>query len=197
VFACVKSNNKVQLENILNTSMADTSDYLIDTDEFVLFWDKFSGALLVNDTNTLGNLIDDKFFFDYYKPLLEHSKICKMDFERDSTISKQRFLKEFDSSLNPVYLQLIKQYEIRKHIEEKPPQTLEDMLNRYISKKIEGKDNYYLYTHFSCKKVLFEMAYKYDDEHAATISIGLIFCKKNNEIKLCEMNFYCIYVDDE
>ncbi len=199
LFACVKSNtNNTQSEKVLNTLMTDTSSCLITTDEFVLFWDKFSNALLVNDTNTLSNLIDDHFHFDSYKPLFEHSKICKMNFENDSTISKQRFLKEFRSSLNPVYLQLIKQYEIRKHLEMKSSKTLEDMINRYICKKSEGKDNYYLYTYFYLRDyVLFEMAYKYDNEYAPKISIGLKFYKRNNEIKLHEMDFYYSPPPDE
>ena len=200
-FACVKNKgSNIQSENVLNTPMADTSNYLIDTDEFVLFWDKFSKALLVNDTKTLSNLIDDNFHFNEYKPQLEHSKVCKMDFENDSTISKQRFLKEFRQSLNPVYLQLIQQYEIRKHLEMKPQKTSEDMLNRYICEKTIGSDTYYIRTNFAYKgkneKVYFNMGYKYCEGYDTEVGVSLTFRKNNSEIKLSEIDFnYTTYQD--
>ena len=101
--ACVRNNNTTtqQIKKTVNISAESESLSLIGTDEFVLFWNKFSGALLANDTNVLSNAIDDKFH-GYCGSLLDNSNISKMDFKSDSIISKSRFLKEFKSTLNPL-----------------------------------------------------------------------------------------------
>ena len=198
--ACVRNNNTTtqQIKKTINISAESESLSLIGTDEFVFFWNKFSGALLANDTNVLSNSIDDKFH-GYCGSLLDISNISKMDFKSDSIISKSRFLKEFKSSLNPAYLQLIKQYKILEDI--KHVRTLEDAKNHYFCIKTVDKNIYNVSTYLAHEnkneKVIFKMSYMNDDKRYETKNIDLIFHKRNNETKLCEIDFYYSYIDEE
>ena len=196
MIACgAKSYDKAVEQPEIKQDILDSS-CLISADEFVVFWNKFSSVLLANDAKTLNNLIDEKFYSDCFGGL-DISEVCKMNFSNDSTIFRNRFCKEFKKSLNPVYLELIKQYEIRKHIEMKPPRTLEDMQSRYFCAKTIGKGNYAIYTDFSQEKVDVRIAYEcsYSEYSRDSRGIYLEFCKKNNEIKLCKMTCYNYVVE--
>ena len=41
------------------------------------------------------------------------------------------------------------------------------------------------------------MSYMNDDKRYETKNIDLIFHKRNNETKLCEIDFYYSYIDEE
>jgi hypothetical protein len=193
LFTCAGSNKR-QSKSTAEAPMADTSDCVIDKSEFVTFWNRFSAALLADDTDTLSGLIDDSFYFSSYCPMFKHNKICRIDFSTNSTFSKQRFLKEFKQSLNPVYLQLIRQYEINKHTKIKPAKTVEDMQNRYLCETIIEKDTYYVYAYFENKEVDINIGYKYNEVFDNNVGMSLIFHKKNNKIQLCEIDFYYYFI---
>jgi len=186
-------NHNMKANNILQID----SDSYMDTDEFVLFWTKFRKSLLTNDTSTCSNLIDDKLN-GYCSSLLDISNINMMDFKKDSTITKKRFIKEFKNSLNPVYVELIKDYNIIEDI--KPVRTLQAAQNRYHRLKTVKKNTYcistYLAREYKNDKVFFNLSYMNDDLNDETKNISLIFYKKNGEIKLCEIDFYYTYVDE-
>ena len=168
------------------------------TDEFVSFWDKFSNALLKNNTTVLGSLIDDKFygycskFINFFSERGKMDLISKMDLSVDTVISKKRFLKEFRNSLNPVYLQLLEQYDIREDIKPKKPiRSLEDYQNRYRCMRVIGKNDYLVGISVQENKIFFSFVLRKNiDLYSNEIkSIDLVFDKINDMIKLCGIEF--------
>lgn len=186
-------NHNMKANNILKIE----SESYMDTDEFVLFWTKFCKSMLTNDTSTSRNLIDNKLN-GYCSSLLDISNISTMDFKKDSIITKKRFINEFKNSLNPVYVELIKNYNIIEDI--KPVRTLETAQNRYRCLKTTKKNTYYVSTYlareYKNEKAFFNLSYMNDDLNDVTKNISLIFYKKNGEIQLCEIDFYYTYIDE-
>lgn len=187
--SCVKVNDKIeQAESTIN--IQEDSTEFIYTAEYVLFWNKFSKALVQNDSLNLSHLIDDNFYgicntaFDFHD-------ILKLDVTKDSIITKARFIKEFSQSLNPVFIDLLNHYEVHK--DTIPIKTREAALNRYTCSK-EVKSNYFSISIFLAREIRNEEVsiqfYYLDKEKDNERSlVKLIFRKTNEEIKLSEISF--------
>lgn len=169
----------------------EDSTEFIYTAEYVLFWNKFSKALVRNDSHSLSQLVDDNLYGIYYIPF-ELQDICTMDFAKDSIITKARFIKEFSKSLNPVFIDLLNYYEVHKDTIR--VKTREDVLNRYrCSNEVNGKIFFvfsYLAREFRNEVVLFEFRSRVEEDfHSEGQIIELLFRKTNNEIKLSGIEF--------
>ena len=200
-FACSNSSNsnKIKTDNC----------YSITTDEFISFWNKFSDALLTNNSSALDSLIDDNFYgcYNNFLTLGYHSfnisEIVNMDFSVDTVISKPRFLKEFRNSLNPVYLQLLEQYDVQEDIKPKMYiKTVEDFQNSYrCMQTIEKKDyligNDFRDAHLSSKvNFIIRCTINNDNFYDEVRQLDLIFNKINDKIKLCEIDFSYSWIAD-
>lgn len=199
-FACGNKSNSSEI--IADDSYFITTEYSVQrepvtTEEFISFWNKFSDALLKNNIPVLDSLIDDNFYGCYcgYFDFLTIFEICDMNFTIDSVVSKNRFLKEFRNSLNPVYLQLLEQYDVHEDIKPKTPiRTLEEFQSRYRCMKEIGKNRYILGLPQNINgndKVIFKfhLRIKHSVTYEEIKSIDLIFYKMNDEIKLHEIDF--------
>lgn len=195
-FSCIKKNDT--LISIQSGKISTDSIQVIDTSEYVVFWNKFNKALLHNDTTILSLLIDDDFI-GYCNKNIDNSEICKIDFKNDTIISKSRFLNEFSHSLNPIYLKLLRQYEVSKDI--KPVITMDDFQKRYLCRKEENESIYAVYTsliHENRNEIVsFKFCYMNEKLHYGTKVVELEFRKLKTEIKLVGVDFYYFLAADE
>jgi hypothetical protein len=154
--SCVNKTKPVKTEKnniFIDTVRQIDSNQLIDTSEFISYWEKFGCALLQKNTAAISPLIDDNFTGYCNSNIhktgafnFDFRDICTMDFSKDTVIDKQRFIKEFYKSLNPTYKQLLKQYDIYKDKDVKPARTLEEFHSLYRCKKDAGKFTYGVYS---------------------------------------------------
>lgn len=185
--SCVKVNDKIDhIESNINVQKDSTE--FIYTAEFTLFWDKFSKALVQNDSLNLSHLIDDNFY-GICNTAFDFQDIFKIDVTKDSIITKARFIKEFSQSLNPVFIDLLNHYEVHK--DTIPIKTREAALNRYTcDEKVKG--NYFSIRIFLAREIRNEAVsfqfYCLDKENEGPI-VNLIFRKTNDEIKLSGIEF--------
>ena len=206
-FACSNKSNITSNNRYLMTTDDSVQIVPITTDEFISFWYKFSDALLKNKISVLDSLIDNNFYGCYNNFLIlgynsfNIFEILNIDFAVDTVISKPRFLKEFRNSLNPIYLQLLEQYDVREDIKPKMPiKTVEDFLNRYRCMKEIGNNRYIIgLPHENINEndkvsFTFNLRIKNDVAYEEIKSVDLIFYKVNDEIKLCEIDFFYSWV---
>lgn len=187
--SCVKVNDKSEhAESTIN--IQEDSTEFIYTAEYVLFWNKFSKALVQNDSLNLSHLIDDNFY-GICNTAFDFQDIFKIDFTKDSIVTKARFIKEFSQSLNPVFLDLLNRYEVHK--DTIPIKTREAALNRYTCSKVV-KGNYFYIDIFLAREIRNEavsIQFYYLDKEKENEGpiVKLIFRKTNEEIKLSEIIF--------
>ncbi|MCL2597624.1 MAG: hypothetical protein FWD66_08235 [Paludibacter sp.] len=218
ITSCYKEKNaKAATKEISNDTLQ-----LISESEYIKYWDSFSYALIQNDTSKLSQLIDNDFY-GYCSRNLNISEICNFDLDNDTIFSKNRFIKEFIKCLNPIYLELLKMYDIQRDI--KPIRTLEQAKNRYHCAKRINKNNYSISTLITSineqisqyNKIFilntqtltistyggknqpyqFILYYYSDDNEIETKCVNLMFRKIKNEIKLSGIDFYYVLSSDE
>jgi hypothetical protein len=197
VFLSCKNKNDNVCEKQINNNVLEDSAQYVDIQEYVSFWKKFSNALALSDSTLLSPLIIDNFN-GYCSPNLDISSICNINFDIDSTISKSRFIKEFYFNLNPVFVELLKKYEVNKDVIF--DKTLNDSLNSYQCKMIDGERIYYIGTSFKKgfrnKCFTFMFCSKIDEYSYVTKTVRLFFCKYNNQIKLFNIDCYYFDIDE-
>jgi hypothetical protein len=192
-FACVNSNNnKTNAVEISAIDASIDSIPLIPADEIITFWNKFSEALLQNDTLILSDLIVDDIRIEgiYFRD--GFSKITTMAFKNDTIISKSQFIKKFKQSLNPVYLRLLKNYNIREDIET-PDYNCNEIIDKY---------NYFIETLYDDKyntSGAFAMSYDIEGEpveNRGARSMILVFDKSDGERKLEVICYDYLNIDE-
>jgi len=189
LFACVNNNHNKSTIEVPTMNTSTDSTRIILADEFIVFWNKFSEALLQNDTLTLSDLINDEIINGGGLCFTNVSNITTMDFKCEpdtindmyarmplSTISKSKFLKEFKQSLNPVYLRLLKKYNIREDLESKNYRCSESIKNYDFIVKTLYRGNSQI--------VLLSYNIKNNSTNPDAHHIILLFAKTDGKIKL-------------
>ncbi|MCL2597625.1 MAG: hypothetical protein FWD66_08240 [Paludibacter sp.] len=115
LFSCGKSKNC----NISNTDINNYEIQTIDTLHFIKYWELFSYSLLQKDTTTLKFLIKNNV--KVICVINETNQIMKTHYPDSMQISKTETIKELLYSTNPVYFNLIQDYNIVKDLFGKKP----------------------------------------------------------------------------
>lgn len=193
--SCNSKHGKLEVKEIEDYNLTFDNQQISDS-EFICFWKQFNLALIQNDTLKLSLFIDNNFN-GYCSPKLDVSTICKINFKIDSTFTKDRFIKQFYGNLNPVYIELLKEFESKTNFVS--DKTSDLIYGRNHLSKIVSFENYHL--NFSLDPnsnnefVTIVFCYGNILSNEGTKNIRLIFFKSNNQIKLYEIDCYYLIVD--
>ena len=199
LFSCVlKNDRRVNGKEDVRVSELPNRVESINYTEFKIFWDEFRNALLQNNTSQLSLLIDDDFN-GFCSPNLDVSSISKINFQKDSTFTKQRFIEEFYNNLNPVYIELLTRCE--KHWMNSHVRKTNDSKQRDRCFQTVDKSTFYVDLNIDQdiinENVIVVFCFRSNDNEFKTKNIRLLFCKSDiKKIKLCKIDCYYLYVDD-
>lgn len=167
---------------------------IIENEEFISFWGNFNKAFLKKDTFNLSELIYDDFY-GFCSPGIDISDISGIDFSKDSTISKSRFMTEFIIRLNPVFIELLEKFEVDEvRIQ---ANNYEDFIKQYSCSTTVENCTYFIGSSLEKEKVNEVVTFQFttaSDDYSSK-NIRLDFRKFGNVIKLSGMDCYSVYFD--
>lgn len=172
--------NSITAHTNIDSCSSDTSRLVVEKKGFIIFWEKFSCAILEHDTITLSSIINDKLKGGCcFIPFQEYDSLQNYDEEE---LDKSIFLNKIDSLFHPPYLQLLKRFNIEKGIISLKST---DWKDKYT---IFEQENYYASLHMEENNIItYKMGHLTDYGHS---DIYLQFIKTIYGYKL--YGFSCI-----
>jgi len=190
IFACADGNHKkviteldsIDNQNTLQHQVVDTvCNNCIDTTEFIFFWEEFQKGFVRKNKYILNHLVADTLLLNCYGKVPEIYNICNS--MSSTTIDKNQFIKTLNK-INPIYFDLLKKYEIRKDIFQKPVRKPEDVQTRYRCMRINKDEFFAINVKFTDNSSLPVMLMSYSNNSGEINYLTFYFRNINNQIKL-------------
>ena len=180
---CIYSNNKYKSE----FTVSENTPVVVDTLEFIGFWDDFRSAVLSRDTAILFSMINEVKIVSYCILQLSYFQEINNDCTMFSNRNKSQLFKLWERLFSCTYVALLTKYDVNKDLFSEKTSFIKDyrcdifVEDRQYNAHITFNDD---------NTISYVMGFSIDTEHSThSINFKLIFTKKGKKaIKLCRVD---------